>query len=105
MIDDLDILSVAHDALLEGRSTSDVLADAAPWARYDRLLGQDLLGYTLDALRARMREVFGPTIDLSPGTVMHSVAEIQARAVVDMWAQQEQILDALRVDWLPVTLP
>lgn len=91
----LDALMVAHDALLEGRD-HDAMREAPVWARPDRLLGQDREGSIRDAVLQRMRDTFGGTTNLKPGTVFYRFAEMQARALVDLWNEQEVILFTLQ---------
>lgn len=83
-VDGLATVSVAHDALLEGRAVD---VDGPLWARPSRLLTARrpaCLQDYLDALIERARESFGPDVSVATGTVLYQILKMNAQKLYDL---------------------
>ena len=109
-LDDLAALSVAHDALIEGRDTCSVLADSPLWARADRLLpaarwGTSKIEDIRNDLVTFMKAAYGATLETSTKSMMGSMLTVYSEQIIKLYEQiQKQHDEALwNLDYTSLT--
>lgn len=98
--DALDALSVAHDALIEGRDGAAAMTETAPWARYDRLLPEPRYwavsaGDILADLKAVVEKQLGPNLDLESPNILVTSMSVYANQLAKFWDEMNEIYNKI----------